>query len=524
MELLVTWRQGRCLPYGEGITFRALGEIVEAHAGIYESDSPQVATEKLEAVLPECPDRPWLRARLLTLLGIDSDDPPSHEEAFSAWRRFLEGIAEREPAVLVFEDIHWADESMLAFLEHLADWAEGVPLLILCTARPELYERHETWGSAVRGATTIGLSRLSDADTARLVSALLEQAVLPAETQQLLLERAGGNPLYAEEFVRMLRERSLLNEYGTLEADAEVPFPHSIQALISARLDTLPADRKALLQDAAVIGKVFWTGSLTAMGDRDTREVEIALHELVRKELVRSLRRSSMEGEAEYGFHHLLARDVAYGQIPRADRAGKHLRAAAWLEGKAGERVEDLAEVLAHHTGEALRLARETGDDRLEAEIVPAAARYALLAGERALGLGHHEGARAFRAGPHAHRRVGRRLRGRPAALGRCRPTSGAAAGGGHRPRASDRALPRARRRPRHRRGADDPLQRPLVARRLARRTAADRRGGGYAPGTATGARADCRSGRAGGSPDGSPATAAIRFSSRLLSAALLRV
>ena len=387
LQQVVRWRQGRCLPYGEGITFWALGEIVKAHAGIYESDSPEVATTKLEAVLPESEDRPWLRARLLPLLGIDAGEAAAQEELFIAWRRFLEGIAERHPTVLVVEDIHWADGAMLAFLEHLADWAQGVPLLIVCTARPELYETQPTWGAGLRNGTTISLSPLSDADTARLVSALLEQTLLPAETQQLLLERAGGNPLYAEEFVRMLRDRGLLDEHGTLRTDAEVPFPDSIQALIAARLDTLPQDRKQLLQDAAVLGKLFWAGSLVAMGEREPRDVEVALHELARKELVRPARQSSMEGEAEYGFWHLLVRDVAYGQIPRAQRAVKHLNAAGWLEAKAGERVEDLAEVLAYHTGEALTLAQATGDAALEAEVAPAAARYALLAGERALGL-----------------------------------------------------------------------------------------------------------------------------------------
>ncbi|MEJ7568627.1 MAG: AAA family ATPase [Gaiellaceae bacterium] len=384
---VIRWRQGRCLPYGEGIAFWALGEILKAHAGIFESDPPEVATAKLEAVLPESSDRPWLQARLLPLLGIDAGEAAVQEELFTAWRRFLESIAERDPLVLVVEDIHWADPAMLAFLEHLADWAQGVPLLVVCTARPELYETHPAWGAALRNTTTINLSPLSDNDTARLVSALLEQAVLPAQTQQLLLERAGGNPLYAEEFVRMLRDRELLDNRGTLRSDAEVPFPASIQALIAARLDTLPQDRKALLQDAAVMGKVFWAGSVVAMGDRDSREVEQALHELSRKELVRPARQSSMEGETECGFWHLLVRDVAYAQIPRAQRASKHLSAADWLEAKAGERVEDLAEVLAYHTGEALTLAEATGDTVLQAEITPRAARYALLAGERALGL-----------------------------------------------------------------------------------------------------------------------------------------
>ena len=387
LDQRVTWRQGRCLPYGDGITFWPLGEIVKAHAGIYESDSPRVAAVKLEAVLPESGDRPWLLSRLLALVGVDAGEGAAQEELFTAWRRFIEAVAEQCPFVLVVEDVHWADAAMLAFLEHLADWAQGVPLLIVCTARPELFETHAAWAAALRNTTTISLVPLSDSDTARLVSALLKQAVLPAETQQLLLERAGGNPLYAEEFVRMLRDRDLLDERGSLKRYADVSFPESIQALIAARLDTLPLDRKQLLQDASVIGKVFWAGSTAAMGARDPHQVEQALHELSRKELVRPARRSSMEGDVEYGFWHILVRDVAYSQIPRAQRVTKHLKAAAWLEGKAGRRVEDMAEVLAYHTGEALTLAQAIGDTSRQAEITPAAARYALLAGERALGL-----------------------------------------------------------------------------------------------------------------------------------------
>ena len=207
--------------------------------------------------------------------------------------------------------------------------------------------------------------------------------MLPAETQQLLLERAGGNPLYAEEFVRMLRDRDLLDEHSALRSGADVPFPESIHALIAARLDTLPQERKTLLQDAAVLGEVFWAGAIGAMDDRDPHEVERALHDLARKELVRPSRQSSMEGESEYGFWHLLVRDVVYQQIPRAGRAAKHLAAADWLEAKAGEQVEELA----YHTGEALTLARATADAALEAEVTPRAAHYALLAGERTLGL-----------------------------------------------------------------------------------------------------------------------------------------
>jgi tetratricopeptide (TPR) repeat protein len=387
LEASSTWLQGRCLPYGDGITFWALGEVVKTHAGIYESDTSEVAREKLEAVLPDSVERPWLRARLLPLLGLDASDSAAQDELFTAWRRFLESLAESKPLVVIVEDIHWADPALLAFLRHLIDWAQGVPLVTVCTARPELFEIHPAWGAAMTNHTAIRLSRLSDRDTATLVSALLEEAILEADTQQILLGRAGGNPLYAVEFVRMLRDREALDEEGRFDTTAVVAVPDSIQALITARLDTLPLEEKALLQDAAVMGKVFWAGSVGAMSGRDKRDVEQALHELARKELVRPARQSSIEDDPEYAFWHLIVRDVAYEQIPRAQRATRHIKAASWLENKAAGRVEDLAEVLAYHTGEALRLAEEHGDATLRGDVAPAAARYALLAGERALGL-----------------------------------------------------------------------------------------------------------------------------------------
>jgi predicted ATPase/class 3 adenylate cyclase len=375
---LVRWRQGRCLPYGEGIAFWALGEIVKAECGILESDSPEEARAKLErAVSEDVQDRAWLLARLSPLVGAGGE-AVSQEESFTAWRRFLEGLAAERPCVLVFEDLHWADPALLAFLEHLADWAEGVPLLALCTARPELYEQHPGFGANARNGQRINLAPLSDEETARLVSGLLQRAVLPVETQQALLERAGGNPLYAEEFVRLLSDR------GGLGGQVEVP--ESVQALIAARLDTLSPERKSLLQDASVVGKVFWAGALAVMGERDLAGVEQALHELARKELVRPSRTSSMKGEAEYGFWHALVRDVCYGQIPRAGRAERHQQAAAWIEEKAGERAEDLADVLAYHCLTAIELNRAAGqaaDARLQGQAI----RYLGLAGERALGL-----------------------------------------------------------------------------------------------------------------------------------------
>jgi class 3 adenylate cyclase/tetratricopeptide (TPR) repeat protein len=377
---LVRWRQGRCLPYGEGIAFWALGEIVKAECGILESDSPEQAARKLERVLsPDDPDRAWLRARLSPLVGAGGE-PASQEESFTAWRRFCESLASERPAVLCFEDLHWADDALLAFLEHLAGWSEGVPLLLLCTARPELYERDPHFGAEARNAQRINLAPLTDMETARLIATLLERAVLPVETQQALLERAGGNPLYAEEFVRLLADREQLSE-----VTEEVP--DSVQALIAARLDTLSAERKSLLQDAAVVGKVFWAGAVAEMTGREPRELKQALHELSRKELIRPIRSSSMEGEQEYVFWHLLIRDVCYSQIPRASRAARHRAAAAWLERHAGERAEDMADVLAHHYLQALELARAADRAAETEELETSAIRFLALAGERALVL-----------------------------------------------------------------------------------------------------------------------------------------
>ena len=398
---LITWRQGRCLPYGEGIAFWALGEIVKAQAGILESDSPEQAATKLATAVPtDDPDREWLRARLGPLVGVEAE-PVAQEESFAAWRRFLESLAAGRPTVLVFEDLHWADEALLAFLEHLAEWLEGVPLVLVCIARPEFAERHPHFGAAARNAQSINLGPLSDDETARLVALLLERAVLPAETQQLLLERAGGNPLYAEEFVRMLSDRGAL-----ASALDDVSFPDSVQALIAARLDTLSPERKALLQNASVIGKIFWTGALVEMGARSRQDVQQALHELSRRELVQPVRRSSMAGEAEYAFWHLLVRDVCYAQIPRAARSDKHQAAASWIAEQAGNRAEDLAAVIAHHYVQALDLTRASGgnpDSQLEQE----ALRFLVLAGDRAVGLDVGEAeahyARALELVPREH-------------------------------------------------------------------------------------------------------------------------
>ncbi len=213
---LVVWRQGRCLPYGEGITFWALGEIVKAHAGVLESDDPDEAASKLELVLPDVADRDWFLQRLKPLLGIEAGPTPDRDELFTAWRRFLELMAEADPTVIVIEDLHWADPAMLDFLEHLADRAIGVPLLIVATTRPELFERRSEYASGLRNATTITLDPLTDDETTRLLSGMLEEGSIAPSLREAILARSGGNPLYAEGFVQLLRERGLLRR----DADA----------------------------------------------------------------------------------------------------------------------------------------------------------------------------------------------------------------------------------------------------------------------------------------------------------------
>jgi class 3 adenylate cyclase/tetratricopeptide (TPR) repeat protein len=373
------WRQGRCFPYGDGIAFWALGEIVKTHAGIFESDTAQGATDKLDAVLPDVEEQAWLRARLLPLLGIDSGQPASREESFTAWSSFLAAIAD-EGAVIVIEDLHWADLSLLDFLSQLGERVERVPLLVVCTTRPELYDRRSGWAEG-GDSETITLTPLSEQETDELVSELIPQSV-SEQTRRAILERANGNPLFAEEIVRLLADTDLLED-----GSADLPVPHSLQALIAARLDTLPADRKSLLQDAAVVGNVFWPTALAAIGGRDRDHVELGLRELARKELIRTSDDRSMEGEPAYAFWHILVRDVAYAQISRAGRAQRHRAAADWIEQRAGARVEDVAEVIAYHYLAALDLARAAGLEERVEELEEGAIRYLPLGAARALPL-----------------------------------------------------------------------------------------------------------------------------------------
>jgi class 3 adenylate cyclase/tetratricopeptide (TPR) repeat protein len=369
---MITWRQGHCLPYGENVTFWALDEIVKAHAGILESDGREAVETKLDAVVPRGEDREWLRNRLRALLGLEAPSA-SRDENFAAWLRFLEEIAASNPTVLVFEDLHWADEALLAFVEHLATHVAGVPLLVVATARPELLEQHPTFAAGSTHVNRLSVDPLAPDETQQLVAELLGDTEALSDTVADIVASCEGNPFFAEQSARLVADQV-----------RQAPVPASVQAVLAARLDALPPAHKAMLSDAAVVGSVFWDGVVVEVGHRDAVEVDAALQDLIGKHLVRRVRHSSMLGENEFAFAHALAREVAYQELPRAVRATRHKDVAEWVESKAGDRVEDLAEILAHHYATALDLARAAGDDELADSLVEPATRCLELAGDRA--------------------------------------------------------------------------------------------------------------------------------------------
>src|SRR6266567_2394128 len=371
---LIAWRQGRSTPYGEGVTFSALGEIIKAEAGILETDTPDRVDRKIaqatEYALGGDHSAAWVSSHLRLLLGAGDErsvQPGRQDEAFAAWRRFLQSLAARRPLVLVIEDLHCADDALLTFLQSLLERSGGpvgdVSMLVVATARP--------------------------------------------------------NPLFAEEYVRMLRDRGLrasnLEERETAapalgtppgqeRPHPELPMPETVHAIIAARLDALAPAEKAVLHDAAVLGRVGWIGGLQAIGGHDRTALERCLERLETRDFIYRASRSSMAGEREYGFRHVLIRDVAYGQIPRAERSHKHRRAAAWLESlsanRTPERLEryaaNLAELLAHHYGRALSFARAAG--RADEDLARRT-RVALRdAGDRVTALGVHATAARYYA------------------------------------------------------------------------------------------------------------------------------
>jgi class 3 adenylate cyclase len=411
---IVRWRTGVCLPYGEGVSYWALGQVVKAQAGILESDSAAVARRKLEAsvdrLLPPESAAP-VKESLLALLGLPgAAADPSDDVAAShtAWRRYVLALAEDTPTVLVLEDLQWADDGFLDFLRSVVEAAGSLPLLLLCTARPELMQRRPDWLAGLRDAMTITLTPLAEQEAVTVLSRLLGGAVLPPSLLRRLLDRVGGNPLYAEEYIRMLADSGVLQRApgtegfeveASMDLLADLPLPDSLQGVVDSRLDLLTAAERSVVSAAAVVGEVFWDGAVAAVAGASREEVLQCLEALERREVVRRSLTSTVAAEQQFAFRHVLVRDAAYGRIPRSLRVMQHQRCADWLDSSAPDRGDDVAELRAYHRATAYELAAVLGLD-LEAFTEPA--RTALLAASehalrvRAVSAGHAYARRAL--------------------------------------------------------------------------------------------------------------------------------
>jgi len=341
--------RGRCLPYGEGITYWPVVEVVKQLPGI------EVADDAGDAVR--------------SLLGEARLPAPADEIAW-AFRTLLEAAADEQPLVCVFDDLHWGEDTFLDLVEHVADLSRGAPLLLLCIARPDLLDRRPTWGGGKLNATTVLLEPLGAEDTERLIASLGE---LDELLRSRIREAAEGNPLFVEQMVALVRD----------SGDGEVVVPPTIQALLAARLDQLDPSERGVLEAGSVEGRLFHRGAVQALAP-DEAQVTTRLTALVRKELVRP-DKPQLPGEDAFRFRHLLIRDAAYDALPKATRAELHGSFADWLQ-EHGRDLVELDEILGYHLEQAVRYRTELGLENGAARLLAARARERLAAaGRRAL-------------------------------------------------------------------------------------------------------------------------------------------
>jgi len=357
--------RGRCLPYGEGITYWPVSQIVRRAAGILGSDEHEVVSTKLGSLLESLPtDRQdelrTVAAALANLVGAPrtpagtySSAEISQAELHWGIRRLLELLATRQQLVIVFEDLHWAEETLLELLRFIVDGSTPAPLLIIGTARPELAERAPAILVEGEHRHVVELFPLTGSESEALVAELTAEQTLPTETLEALMHNAEGNPLFLEETVRMLAESSEVE----LEPSG-LPVPTTLQGLLGARLDQLPATERAVAQQAAVVGTVFWSGAVASLDGFDEDTVGEALRGLERRDVVHSQTPSTIVGEREYAFKHVLIHDVAYGRLPKRRRVLLHSRFATWVEELPGGH-DELIEIVAYHLEQACRAAGE---------------------------------------------------------------------------------------------------------------------------------------------------------------------
>jgi class 3 adenylate cyclase len=398
--------RGRCLPYGEGVTYWPLAQILKRRAGVLDSDAPEAAMESIRAAAKEllvgaATDPEMTAAALAVTVGLEYSDSPLRDleppqvrfQVASAWRSFFWALAQPDPALVLIEDLHWAGDAMLDLLEELMDRVEA-PVVFLCSARRQLITERPGWGARSRNFSRIMLEPLGDEESRRLLNLLLEdEQGVPVSVGDRILERAGGNPFFLEQIVNHLAEerRAAREPVGTGFLE-EVDIPDTVQAVLTARIDLLEPLEKRILRSAAVVGKEFWSGPVARLLDGEIpggiRAVEDVLSGLEDRGLVIARLSSMIEGEREYVFQHILTRDVAYEGLPRKERQQAHARVARWIEQRADGRRVEFADVLSHHYTQAYRLAREdVRQDDAEVDRFRAAAfRYALLASEQARG------------------------------------------------------------------------------------------------------------------------------------------
>jgi DNA-binding SARP family transcriptional activator len=354
--------RGRCLSYGSGVTFFPITEVVKRAAGIGGEDGPAEARIKIEGLLQDDEEAEFIASQVAATLGL-ADETPVPDEIFWAVRRLLEALARRRPLVVVVDDIHWADPTLLDLLENVATWSRHVPIMLVCLARPELLETRPGWGGGKLDATTISLEALTREESSALVTNLLGPGVLADAIRDRLLDAADGNPLFLEELLAMLIDEGTLQwiegRWEPVGDLSSMPIPLSIQTLLSARLDRLARAERRLIERAAVIGKEFTEEDLNSLGEAE-ESVRPILEALARKDLIVTSR-SSRSGGRAYAFRHLVIRDAAYLGTSKQTRASDHERFGLALERRVGERLPEYEEIVGYHLDSACRYRAELG-------------------------------------------------------------------------------------------------------------------------------------------------------------------
>ncbi|MGE5459831.1 MAG: ATP-binding protein [Solirubrobacterales bacterium] len=354
----------RCLPYGDGITFWPVAEIVKRACGIADDDSRREVREKVEGAVAGAEDEALIVERIAALVGAGVS-AGGVQETFWAVRRFLEWLAADRPLVVVWDDLQWAEPTFLDLIEHLAGWSRDVALFLLCLARPDVMDLRPTWGSGLPGSLSLSLAPLDDDDSLRLIEGSLGGSPIDEPATRRITESAGGNPLFLEEMLRMLEDDGYLRREAAGWVAArdlgDVAIPASIQALLGSRLDRLSAEELAVIRCASVIGKVFWWGAVAELAPAEIGpRVGTHLQSLVRRDLIRP-ERSTFAGEEAFQFHHLLIQEAAYRGTPKEQRAVLHERFADWVERAAAERAQEFEEVVGYHLEQAFRYGSELG-------------------------------------------------------------------------------------------------------------------------------------------------------------------